>query len=230
MRLIFFYYLNSQGLLRRTLEYRVSSSSFDQLKQHVLAHDYTAYLNNPEMIKAWAAQLANLVIWLKNLNGKDYSELFINTLQQTYPDNKDSLLSDKQYENKIYGLTHLVLAQSQYYQYPVDRSDFAWIFDYFDHNIDAILKRTKADVVAEVGVAYLLTQQYQHPALQKAQRSIANSFDSTQHMIPNPHNRFDVASGAHRNILSIILLTAPEKWYPGPWLGSESAPSNSKVD
>ncbi|MEK6578089.1 MAG: DUF3541 domain-containing protein, partial [Bdellovibrionota bacterium] len=40
---------------------------FEELKQHVLAHDYTAYLNNPEMIKAWAAQLANLVIWLKQL-------------------------------------------------------------------------------------------------------------------------------------------------------------------
>lgn len=214
----FFYYWNSLALLRRTLEYRVNSPSFDQLKQHVLAHDYTDYFNNPEMIKAWAAQLANVIVWIKQLGGKDYSALFIHTLQQTYPDNEDPLLSDNQFENKIYGLTHLVLAQSQYYQYLLNRSEFTWIFDYFDKNIDTILKRTKADVVAEVGIAYLLTQQTQHTSLKKAQHHIASSFDSKHHMIPSPRGKYAIATGAHRNILSIILLMAPTQWYPGPWL------------
>ena len=214
----FLYYLSSLNILRRTQEYRIRTPVFEELKQYVLAHDYTTYLNNPEMVKAWAAQLANLVIWLKQLGGKDYSKQFIDMLQKTYPDNQDTLLDKQQYENKIYGLTHLVLAQSRYYQYPLDRMEFPWIFDYFDTHIDTILSRTKADVIAEVGIAYLITQQSGHPALEKTQENIADQYDATQHMIPGPQGEFAITSGAHRNILSIILLSSPSKWYSGPWL------------
>lgn len=108
------------------------------------------------MIKAWAGQLANVVAWIKQLGGKNYSDVFINALQQVYPDNSEHLLSLQQYENKLYVLTHIILANSQYYQHPVNRDDFAWIFDYFDTHIDIIISRAKADVVAEVGIAYLL--------------------------------------------------------------------------
>lgn len=214
----FLYYLSSLNILRRTQEYRVCDPVFEELKRHVLAHDYTTYLNSPEMIKAWAAQLANLVIWVKQLGGKDYSKQFIDTLQQTYPDNQDTLLNKQQYENKIYGLTHLVLAQSQYYQYPLDRMEFPWIFDYFDAHFDTILSRTKADVIAEVGIAYLVTRQHNHPVLGKIQKNIANQYDAAQRMIPSPQGEFAITSGAHRNILSIILLSSPSKWYSGPWL------------
>jgi Domain of unknown function (DUF3541) len=213
------YYLTSLSALRRSLEYRICHPQFDQLKKHVLAHDYTHTLSHPFMIKAWAAQLANIVVWIKQLGGKDYNDVFLGALQAVYPDDQDKQLSTQQYENKIYGLTHMILASSQYYQYHINRDNFAGIFDYFDNNIDTIISRAKADVVAEVGIAYLLAREYDNPALEKTRQNIAQQFDETHRMIPDVDGDYDISAGAHRNILAIMLLSSPQTLYPGPWLG-----------
>lgn len=212
------YYLHSLGVLRRAFEYRVCAVQFEQLKRHILAHDYAHYFSNPVMIQAWAAQLANAVVWLKLLGGEDYSDLFIHALQQVYPDDQDHLLSEQQYRNKLYGLTHILLANSQYYQRAINRADFAWIFDYFDTHIDTIIARTRVDVIAEVGIAYLLAEEFDHPALEKAKHHIVQQYNATHQMIPGQNGNLNISAGSHRNILSIILLSTPRKLYPGPWL------------
>jgi len=212
------YYLNSLGILRRAAEYRVCAPQFEQLKTHVLSHDYTHYFSNPLMIQAWAAQLANVAVWVKLLGGDDYSDEFTHAMQQVYPHGQDHLLGVQQYQNKLYGLTHIILANSEYYQRTIKRSDFAWIFDYFDDHIDTIVARASVDVIAEVGIAYLLAEEFDHPALEKTKRSIAQQYDATYQMIPSHTGEFNIASGSHRNILSIMLLSSPRKLYPGPWL------------
>jgi len=212
------YYFRSLNILRRASEYRICTTQFERLKEHVLAHDYTRELSDPTMIKAWAGQLANVVAWIKQLGGKNYSDVFINALQQVYPDNSEHLLSLQQYENKLYGLTHIILANSQYYQHHVNSDDFAWIFDYFDTHIDIIISRAKADVVAEVGIAYLLAGKYASPTLEKTKQNIAQQYNEIHHMLPSQDGDFDITAGSHRNILAIILLTSPQKLYAGPWL------------
>ena len=219
----FLYYLNSLGILRRAAEYRVCAPQFEQLKAHVLSHDYTHYFSNPLMIQAWAAQLANVAGWVKLLGGDDYSDEFTHAMQQVYPHGQDHLLGVQQYQNKLYGLTHIILANSEYYQRTIKRSDFAWIFDYFDDHIDTIVARASVDVIAEVGIAYLLAEEFDHPALEKTKRSIAQQYDATYQMIPSHTGEFNIASGSHRNILSIMLLSSPRKLYPGPWLSGVAA-------
>jgi len=217
------YYLNSLGILRRAAEYRVCAPQFEQLKAHVLSHDYMHYFSNPLMIQAWAAQLANVAVWVKLLGGDDYSDEFTHAMQQVYPHGQDHLLNAQQYQNKLYGLTHIILANSEYYQRTIKRSDFAWIFDYFDDHIDTIVARASVDVIAEVGIAYLLAEEFDHPALEKTKRSIAQQYDATYQMIPSHTGEFNIASGSHRNILSIMLLSSPRKLYPGPWLSGVAA-------
>lgn len=213
------YYLSSLSQLRRSLEYRICHPQFEQLKEQVLAHDFAHILSDSFVIKAWAAQLANIVVWIKQLGGKDYNDVFLDALHAVYPDAQDRQLSTQQYENKIYGLTHMILASSQYYQYHINRDDFAEIFDYFDKNIDTIVSRAKADVVAEVGIAYLLAREYDSSALEKTRQNIAQQYNQTYRMIPNVDGDYDISAGAHRNILAIMLLSSPQTLYPGPWLG-----------
>ena len=210
--------LRSLNILRRSSEYRICSPQLEHLKEHILAHDFTHELSNPFMVKAWAAQLANVVAWVKQLGGEDYSELFNNTLQTVYPDNQDHLLTTQQYENKIYGLTHIILAGSQYYQYKINRDDFLWIFDYFDINVDTIISRAKADVIAEVGIAYLLSGDHSNPALKNIKQGVARQFDITHNMIPSVEGDFVISSGSHRNVLAIMLLSSTKEFFLGPWL------------
>lgn len=105
------------------------------------------------MIEAWAAQLANQVYWLRQLGEQDVVEPFIQAFRDTYPDQRDCELNDQQYGNKLYGMTHIIFADSEYYQHPVSQQQHQWIYDYFRANIDTILLRAKPDIVAEVGIA-----------------------------------------------------------------------------
>lgn len=211
-----FYAIPLLGALARADEYGLKHKNADKLNGLIDEFDFKPYVTDSEMIEAWAAQLANQVYWLRQLGGQDVVNDFITAFRQTYPDNRDSQLSDQQYTNKIYGLTHIIFAASGYYQHAIDPQEFAWIYSYFDHNIDQILKRTKEDVIAEVGISYLLANKLTAPALIKTQTVIAQAIDTEQGMIPSTSGSFELEIGEHRNVLAIMLLD---------WQGVNNAPT-----
>lgn len=204
------------GSMARADEYGLKHKYDKHLRNLIRQFDFKTYATDPDMIKAWAAQLANQVYWLRQLGEQDVVNEFIETFKKTYPDNQDKQLTDQQFANKIYGLTHIIFAASEYYQHPVDAKEFAWIYDYFDNNIEQILTRTKEDVIAEVGISYLLAQKYRAPTLADTQATIAHAIDPKMKMIPSTDGDFELASGEHRNVLAIMLLH---------WQGTHEAPT-----
>ncbi len=145
--------------------------------------------------------------------------MFQDKVKNIYQNNKDNELNLLQYQNKIYTLTHIILADSQYYQYFVNREKYSWIFEYFDHNIDKIISRCKEDVIAEVGISYLLSNQSNHTVVKKAKKAIADAFDKTHGIIPSKLGNFELNTGEHRNILAYMLFTWPNTALnPGPYL------------
>ncbi|MFV0575432.1 MAG: DUF3541 domain-containing protein [Vibrio sp.] len=202
--------------MARADEYGLKHKYNKHLHNLLRQFDFKPYATDPDMIKAWSAQLANQVYWLRQLDEQDVVNDFITAFQKVYPDAQDAQLSDQQYANKIYGMTHVIFAASQYYQFKIDEKEFAWIYDYFDNNIDQILKRTKNDVVAEVGISYLLAGKTQSPALAKAKESIAQAVDMDKGMIPSIDGDFELQKGEHRNVLAIMLLD---------WQGVNNAPT-----
>lgn len=207
------------GAMARADEYGLKHKYNKHLHNLIRQFDFKPYATDPEMIKAWAAQLANQVYWLRQLDEQDVVNDFITAFQKTYPDSQDKQLSDQQYANKIYGLTHIIFAASEYYQHPIDTKEFAWIYDYFDKNIEQILERTKDDVVAEVGISYLLAGKLDSPTLADTQATIAHAIDKKQGMIPSTDGDFELRKGEHRNVLAIMLLN---------WQGTNAAPTISQ--
>ncbi|MGH8035873.1 MAG: DUF3541 domain-containing protein, partial [Lysobacterales bacterium] len=135
-------------LLRRMArldEYGLKHKDDEVFRQIIRRHDFRTYATDKTMIRAWAAQLANQVFRLRQLGEQDVVEPFITAFRETYPDDADSRLSMNQLENKIYGMTHIILAASELYQYPVREEDYQWIFDYYRNNIGSILATAKAD-------------------------------------------------------------------------------------
>ncbi|GAD80816.1 DUF3541 domain-containing protein [Vibrio ezurae] len=175
-------------------------------RQRLLDYPFAALFSNQEMIQAWAAQLANQAYWLKQLELGDYVELYTQTLQQTYPDDQDHLLTKEQYENKIYGMTHLVIADSGYYQHSVNESDHPWVFHYFKNNIDTIIANTKQDVISEVGISLLLAGLDDDPAVDKTRQAIQHSIDKNAGLVPSAKGNINYNLGEHRNLLAILLL------------------------
>ncbi|MGF1718697.1 DUF3541 domain-containing protein [Vibrio kyushuensis] len=207
------------GSMARANEYGLKHKKDEKLRQVLRRYDFEPFVTNPEMIKAWAAQLANQVYWLRQLNEQDVVEKFTDTFKSVYPDEKDKALSPQQYGNKIYGMTHIIFADSQYYQRPIQEKDHQWVYDYFRENIDTILLRTKEDIIAEVGIAFLLAGLEDDPVVEKTRQAIQGSIVEEKGMIPSIKGDFDLSYGEHRNVLAIMLLD---------WQSPNTAPYVSK--
>ncbi|WP_318408125.1 DUF3541 domain-containing protein [Photobacterium leiognathi] len=194
------------GSMARANEYGLKHRDDAKLREVIRCYDFKKYATDPEMIRAWGAQLANQVYWLRQLGEQDVVNEFVVAFRETYPDSQDRKLSEQQYGNKIYILTHIIFAASQYYQLPIQEKDFQWIFDYYRKNIDNIIKNTKEDIIAEVGVNFLLAGLDNDPVVGKTRYAIQHAINDKHGMIPSVTGDFDLASGEHRNVLAIMLL------------------------
>ncbi|MFZ6044031.1 DUF3541 domain-containing protein, partial [Vibrio natriegens] len=99
-----------------------------------------------------------------------------------------------------YGLTHIIFAAAEYYQKPVKESDFQWIYDYYRANIETILADTKEDVIAEVGINFLLAGLEHDPIVDRTRQAIQKSLNRKVGMIPGVDGNTDLENGEHRNV------------------------------
>ncbi|MFB9141544.1 DUF3541 domain-containing protein [Vibrio artabrorum] len=194
------------GSMARANEYGLKHNNDAKLREIIRRYDFTKYVTNEDMVKAWAAQLANQVYWLRQLGEQDVVDQFVDTFKKVYPDEQDKKLSSQQYGNKLYGMTHIIFGDSEYYQHPVSEQEHQWIYDYFRDNIDTILLRAKEDVIAEVGLTFLIADQKDDPVVEKTRLAIQAAIDKKHGMIPSTTGDFNLKLGEHRNVLAIMLL------------------------
>ncbi len=194
------------GSMARANEYGLEHKNDAKLREIIRRYDFSRYVTNEDMVKAWAAQLANQVYWLRQLGEQDVVDELVETFKNAYPDDKDKKLSSQQFGNKIYGMTHVIFGDSEYYQHQVSEQEHQWIYDYFRENIDTILLRAKEDVIAEVGLTFLLAGLEDDPVVEKTRLAIQSSIDKKRGMIPSITGDFDLEYGEHRNVLAIMLL------------------------
>ncbi|MEI8608851.1 DUF3541 domain-containing protein [Enterovibrio sp. Hal110] len=201
--------------MARANEYGLAHIEDEKLREVLGWYDFSVYVSNPEMIRAWAAQLANQVYWLKQLGEDDLTKTFESAFRETYPDGEDAQLSTQQFNNKLYGMTHIILAASEYYRVPVSESDYAWIYTYYRDNIDTILARSKPDVVAEIGISFLLAGLDDDPVVERARAYVREAISEQAGIVPSVSGSVDLAKGEHRNVLAIMLLD---------WQGANAVP------
>lgn len=196
--------------------------TLDFLKQQ----DFSPFFLNPEVVEIYSPQLATYIFFLSDLGIVDLQERFIREFQKVFMEINDKDLSKMLYAQKLYGLTHFIIGASRNYQKTVNRKDYSWIYEYFENNIDSIISRAKPDIVAEVGIAFLLAGEYDHPVVKKTREAITKSFNNQFKMIPSTLGGADLTHGEHRNVLAIMLLTWPDKLHPGPNLKTTSQYQN----
>lgn len=175
-----------------------------------------SFLLDSKVIGAYAPQAVNYVYYLYDLGLADIRQAYTETFRTTYPDRADRDMLQDDYADKVYGLTHFITAASRYYQQSVDSTEFAWILDYFEKNLDRIIDDTREDVVAEVGLCFLLTGRENNPAVVACRKRMIDRFDSGEGLIPSTTGRTDLAQSEHRNIIAYMLLTWPDRLHSGP--------------
>ncbi|MGS0694113.1 DUF3541 domain-containing protein [Shewanella sp. 0m-4] len=207
----------------RINEFGFDGPCHDKLTAVLKKADLKTGLTDKAMIETWAAQLVNYVYWAKQIGVGDYLADYKKAFIEVYPDNQDAKLNKKQYRNKLYGMTHFIFADSEYYQHNVDPKEFAWILDHFENNIDRILKDATDDIIAEVGISFLLAGKPNHPVVKKTQQHIINAYNTQEQIIPSPRGNPDLVIGEHRNVLAMMLLDWPENLHKGPYLSELKA-------
>ena len=192
----------------------------NQFMRLIKSYDFYKAFADRDMIRAWGAQLANQVYWLKNLGVADYRSDFRRAVKVTYPDHMDSELSKKQFENKIYTLTHIIIGASEYFRNKVDYSEYRDIIEYFKSNTHVILDRCKEDVIIEVGLSLLLVDE-NIPQIEEIRSHILSKVDVKKRMILSENGKSKFAQGEHRNIIAVLLLD---------WKGCAQMPTSTEVE
>lgn len=176
----------------------------------------SAFLLDSTVIKASSAQVVNFIYLLNRLQLIDLRNEYIQRFKIIFSDNEDSRLSDRMFEDKIYGMTHIIFAASDYYQKQLPYEEFKWIYLYFDKNIDRILK-TKPDVIAEVGLNFCLLNKAKHSAaLNKIRIYLKEQFNPAKQMLTGLPGFDDLDRAEHRNVLTIMLFKWPSLLHSGP--------------
>jgi hypothetical protein len=195
-----------------------SDSLISRAVAYLRTVDFGLLAHDSRVMADYSAQAANAVYYLYFLDIVDLRREFEKSLRGEFPDVADKRLSDLEFSDKVYGLTHIMIAGSGYYQQPVDPTEFEWILKYFESRKKRIFEETKPDVVAEVGLCYLLAGKRSDPMVRACRDQIVRYYDPVAGMVPSPSGSVDLETGEHRNILAIMLLAWPERLHPGPIL------------
>lgn len=210
----------------RQLLFRLIQANYygllEAVPDHERALDYLAglawqrFLTNPEVVRLYAAQVANQAWFLHQLGVIDLRQEMREAFLAVFPAESVAELEEADYLNRLYGMTHIVIADSRYYQRWVSAERHAWILDAFSAEIERILDEATADIQAEVALSFLLTGQENHPVVARIRQRLADAIDPATGIIPSPKGETDLARGEHRNVLALMVLNWPGRLHPGP--------------
>lgn len=216
------YNLIANKVLRNVLrlqELGLYHSEHDHFVALLQSYDFKSVFTDSDMIRAWGAQLANQVYWLYQLDLGDYREDFRKSVNEVYPAAMDDSLSKQQFENKIYTLTHIIIAASAYYSHTLDYSEYSDIVDYFRVEVNTIIDRCKEDVIIETGLSLLLVDDA-FPEIAQIRDHIVSKIDPEAEMILSVSGSDDIPLGEHRNIIAVLLLD---------WQGCSALPGKNEI-
>lgn len=197
-------------------EYGLEHRKNHKLRNVLRRYDFNKYATSKPMIEAWGPQLATQVFGLRDLGEQNVVQAFILHFRRTYPDDKDASLTAQQYRNKIATMTHIIAAQSHRYQNQVSAHNQQWILNYFRQHIDTILLRATPNLIAQIGISFLLVGLDDDVVVQKAQQAVRKAINAEDGMIPSSSGQTNLSQGEQRNSMAIMLLD---------WRGVHAQPS-----
>jgi hypothetical protein len=192
------------------------SREFRVAKSYIASNDIENIFLHKSFMIVNPSESANIINFLSFLGIADKRRELVNLSREYWlnvePENPSIWL------DKIYGLVHLIIGASNYYQNFVDDEQFDWVFKYFDSNLGHILLKANLDSVGEIGICYKLTGKGDSKIVKQIQDYLVSKFDAKVGYIPGITDP-TISGSEHRNIVAVIALKDFDRLYKGPDIG-----------
>lgn len=175
--------------------------------------DFKRYILKDNVIRRDPSQNINMVYWLCELGIMDIKEDFKKILFKVFPLSGPSK-NDLEFQNHIYAYTHIIIAESRFYQiFPKKGTELSKIVNFLSSNLDLILTRGSTDMVAEVGVALRLMQDNDRES--QIESFLVSRYNGKYIKMGNYRNLNKLQ---HTNMLAIMYLMNFRKLHEGPYV------------
>jgi len=174
--------------------------------------DFDRLLLKKDIFREFSAQLVNYVYFLKMDSIADKTREFKMLFNEIFRGDEEG----QDFINKIYTMTHFIIAASDYYQQFVDANEFSWILQYFRQNMERIISETNPDVIFEVGLCFKLAGDHNAKEIDLAKSIVAREHDEVLGYIPRKDNSLEQSE--HANIMAIMLMSDFDRLHKGPML------------
>ncbi|MDH4127543.1 MAG: DUF3541 domain-containing protein [Spirochaetota bacterium] len=183
---------------------------FEEWLNYLRSLDLRSIFLNDKFMRTYSTPLISRIFYLKHHKVIDLVNDFKVRFQKLHKDPLD----DFYFRNKIYTLTHFIIAASNFYQKIIPQEEFQWIIDYFNENIQSIIERTNVDIISEVGICYKLVGIKSSKEIDIISNYIAKAFDKKLGYIATRGGTLD--NSEHTNIVALLFLKKFENLYKGP--------------
>jgi len=170
-----------------------------------LAEVQAELLNNPDFTKYAVVSATNTVYVSRNLGLFDIEPQFVELFKKTFKSD-EILADDVVFTNYIYGLTHIIIGDSEFYERGVDAQKYAWAKEQFVQYQDEIYKRLTLDINEEVALCLrFLGESNDNEFVQKVKKRLIKVFDVKEGYIQREiRSNFDFAE--HTNAVALVLF------------------------
>lgn len=165
--------------------------------------DFRPFLFNPDVILYNSAKAINSIYYLKRLGISDFEEEFLKICRNLF----DSVPSTPsvEFNNKVYGLTHLIIADSDFYLHPVSYEKHRWIFDFFENHASEIFDLDSPDIISEIAICFKLADRPDHPLVSRVQSYLLKKIDQKEKILFRKEPA-SIDLLEHRNIVAYLAL------------------------
>jgi hypothetical protein len=205
----YLFFAKSYNLNRLPLVKSLYESSIERIKQEKIEE----ILYADELVRVNPTAISNTAYYLDFLGVEASERKLLKTIKNFWLNKEPVEKIDR--ENKLYGLTHLFISASYYYQRFLERGKFSWILSYFEENIEDIIENSNLDLIGEVGLSFKLCKEEDSSSYKKAKEYIASKFDEKLGYIPREENN-TLQKAQHRNTVALLLLENYKDLNKGP--------------
>lgn len=176
--------------------------------------DFEKLFLNKEAIRTNGSYIFNSLAVLNSLEICDLTEKAVAILKDIYLDEKFLIKKNLSVDDLIsllYSLTHIIIADTLYYEKYCRKYD--WIIDFFSKNLEVVIKNSTNDLLAEIGTCFKLCKKENkfNKEFLKIKKLVYSNFS-----LKKISDEKMIIAREHTNSIICLLFSDNLKFFSGP--------------